>query len=166
MFNLLSPLAILSLAFALCGNGGSQSQSSPTSVENKAANVAAKPAVDKASVQRELVSLANDILDASHRGKKEVIEAVLTDDFEATDIEGKVMNRRQTIAEMKEEKAIKTWAITEPEVTSFDENSAVLRYLLTVKGTNGGQAKARVSDTYVKKDGKWMLKNQQQTLVR
>lgn len=164
MTNITLPAAVLAVAAFICSNSPSQERSSDPAPASNAA--AAQKAPDKDSVKREIVSLANDIWDAAQQGKKAFLEEVATDDFESTDISGKTQNKRQAIADVKEEKAIKSWAITEPDLASFDESSAVLKYVLTVSGSGGRTIKARITDTYVKKNGKWYIKSQQQTLMK
>ena len=60
----------------------------------------------------------------------------------------------------------KSWKITDGQLTSLDENSAVLSYVQTQTARNGRSASARITDTFVKRNGQWLVKSEQQTLIR
>ena len=89
-----------------------------------------------------------------------------TDDFELTGVDGKVQNKNQALADIKREKNIRSWSITEAELVSFSEDSAVLRYIQNVTLKTGQSGRARVTDSFVKKDGRWLVKSEQQTMIR
>lgn len=163
--NLTLPAGILAFVFFACSFSTDSTTSNQTP-EKREPEVATKKAPSKDEVKSEIVSLTNDIWDALQKGNKDFIDEVTTDDFRSTDIEGVVQNKRQVLADVKREGAIKSWAITEPELSSYDESSGVLTYRLDVKGKNGATVKVRVTDTYIKTDGKWYIKNHQQTLVK
>lgn len=74
-----------------------------------------------------------------------------TDDFDLTDPDGKVQNKNHALADVKEEKNIKSWTITDAELVSASEDSAVLKYVLGVMPKTGQSGKASVTDTFVKK---------------
>jgi Domain of unknown function (DUF4440) len=162
--HLFLPLATLVAVLALCGLSGQSSEQSNTA--QPTSNKATKAAPDRDAVKSEIVSLANDILNASQKGDVTFLARATTDDFESTDIDGKVLNKNQALAEVREEKNIKSWAITEPDLVSFDDRSGVLRYVLTVTAVNGRTVKARTTDTYTRSNGKWLLKSQQMTLLK
>jgi len=44
--------------------------------------------------------------------------------------------------------------------------TAVMKYLLSLTLTNGRSGKARVTETFVKEDGQWLLPSTQQTMVK
>ena len=161
--NLTLPILVLAVAITFCGLG---SQNSAPPAANSSTITTSKTPLDRASVQTEVVGMANDILNAAHKGDVDFLERSITDDFESTDIDGKVQNKRQALAEVKAERVIKHWAITEPDLVSFDENSAALRYVLSVTGTNGRSIKARTTDTYTRRGGRWLLKSQQMTVLK
>jgi hypothetical protein len=131
-----------------------------------AANNASKPAPDRESVKNELLKLANDIADAAVEGDITMLSKNTTDDFEQIGVDGKVQNKNQALADVKRERAIKNWSITEADLLSFSDDSAVLKYVLSLTLKNGRSGKARVTDTFAKQDGRWLLKSSQQTMVR
>lgn len=163
--NLTIPAVILAFAALAC-SFSTDPKASNSSTDKRETEAAAKKTPSKDDVKSEIVGLTNDIWDALQKGNRDFIDEVTTDDFRSTDIEGTVQNKRQVLADVKREGSIRSWAIAEPELSSYDETSGVLTYRLDVRGRNGVSVKVRVTDTYVKKDGKWYIKNHQQTLVK
>lgn len=161
---ILLPFALISLAWTFCGLGDKLEKSSTG--DRPASNSAVKQAPDREAIKRELVSLANDIATAAKDGDITFLAEATTDDFQLTDIDGKVQNKNKALADVKEEKVIKSFDISDEKLVSLDESSAVLTYTLKVTAKNGRSAKAATTDTYVKKDGKWLLKSEQQTLLK
>jgi hypothetical protein len=160
---LLLPLVMLMAVWSFCGLGNTQ----PASTQQQPpANQPQKPAADRESVKRELVSLANQITQAAKDGDVSYLAKIATDDFRLTDVDGKVKSKNQALAEVKEEKNIRSFDIVDERLVSLEGSTAVLTYTLKVVGKNGRSAKAGTTDTYVQQDGKWMLKSEQQTLLR
>lgn len=160
---LLFPLAVIAAVWTFCGLGDKLEKSTG---DKSASNTAVKQAPDRDAVKKELVSLANDIATAAKDGDVTYLAKITTDDFQLTDIDGKVQNKNKALADVKEEKGIKSFDISDEKLVSLDETSAVLSYTLKVTAKNGRSAKAATTDTYVKKDGNWLLKSEQQTLLK
>ena len=158
---LLAPIT-LGLAVLFCNLGDSARDQRPSS--NPAPQQ--QPTVDKNAVRTELTNLANDLTEASARGDITFIANNTTDDFEHTGVDGKVLNKNKALADIKEEKSVRSWALTDLELASADERTAVLRYVLNVTLKAGQSGRARTVDNYVKQDGRWLLKSQQQTLIK
>lgn len=152
----------------LCNLGERMITSQPSETANQRQPIAQAPAKtqDKAEVKAELVRLINEIAQASVDGDIVTLTKMTTDDFELTDVEGKVQNKNEALADVKKEKSIKTWSITETDLTTLTEDTAVMKYVLSLTLKNGRSGKARVTETFVKEDGQWMLKSSQQTMVR
>jgi hypothetical protein len=161
---ILLPFALLAFVWTFCGLGDKLEKSSTG--DRPASNSAVKQAPDRDAVKRELVSLANDIANAAKDGDVTFLAKITTDDFQLTDIDGKVQNKNKALADVKEEKGIKSFDISDEMLVSLEEASAVLSYTLKVTAKNGRSAKAATTDTYVKKDGSWLLKSEQQTLLK
>ncbi|MEQ1605787.1 MAG: nuclear transport factor 2 family protein [Pyrinomonadaceae bacterium] len=158
---ILLPFALLA-AVSVCGLG----EKDQRTTSEPPANVVVKPAQDRDAVKRQLVSLANEITTAAKDGDVNFLAKATTDDFVFTDVDGSVKSKNKALAEVKEERAIKTFDISNENLVSLDESTAVLTYTLKVTAKNGRSARAATTDTYVKKDGKWMLKSEQQTLLK
>ena len=161
---LLLPFAMISAMWLACSDLTDNKQG--TTSEKPVANQASKPAQDRDAVRRELVSLANAIATAAKDGDVSYLAKIATDDFQLTDVDGKIKTKNQALTEVKEEKAIKSFDITDDKLVSLDDATAVLTYTLKVYGKNGRSARAGTTDTFVRQDGKWMLKSEQQTLLK
>ena len=162
-------LILLGIAASICGlDNGSRSSdgSTPSNSAPSQAKSTPSPAQDKAAVQSELTKLVNEIGQAAMDGDITYLARVTTDDFESTDVQGKVQDKNEALAEVKKEKTIRAFTISEAELISFSEDSAVLRYTLSVTLKNGRSGKAKVTDSFVREDGKWLLKSEQQTMMR
>src|SRR5436190_5110078 len=157
---LLLPFAVIFAMWLACSDLAENKQA-PTSEKP-----AASPAQDRDSVRRELVRLATDIANAAKDGDISYLSKIATDDFQLTDVDGKIKTKNQALAEVKEEKMIRSFDITDDKLVSLDDSTAVLTYTLKVYGKNGRSARAGTTDTYVKQNGKWMLKSEQQTLLK
>jgi len=159
----LFPFALIFAIWMVCGGLADKE----TSTDQKPpANQASKPVQDRESVRKELVRLANDISTAAKDGDISYLSRIATDDFQLTDVDGKIKTKNQALAEVKEEKNIKSFDIIDDKLVSLDDTTAVLTYTLKVYGKNGRSARAGTTDTFVKQDGKWMLKSEQQTLLK
>ncbi len=165
---ILAIITVFGFAMTLCNlseklNSGPQSGPGNS---NQAANAAPAKALDRDSVKNDLVRLVNDIADASVEGDIAKLSSATTDDFQITDVEGKVQNKNEALADVKKEKTIKSWTITEADLSTLTEDTAVMKYLLSLTLTNGRSGKARITDTFLRKDGKWLLRSSQQTMVK
>jgi hypothetical protein len=81
-------------------------------------------------------------------------------------VQGKVQNKNKALADIKEERTVRSWAITDPQLLSASDDSAVLQYVLNVTLKSGASGRARVTDSFVNQNGKWMLRSEQQTMIR
>ncbi len=166
---LLTVFALIGFAMTFCNLGerlGTTSRSEPPANQAQPSNAAPLKSRDRDTVKNELVRLINDIAQASVDGDITTLTRVTTDDFELTDVEGKVQNKNEALADVKKEKSIKSWSITETELTTLTEDSAVMKYLLKLTLKNGRSGKARVTETFVRENGEWLLRSTQQTMVR
>ena len=165
---LLALFGLLAAAMTFCNlsekltKGGDPGPSNRT----QPSNAATKPAPDRDSVKNELVKMENDIADAAVDGDIAMLSKNTTDDFEQIGPDGKVQNKNEALADVKKEKSIKSWSITEAELVSLTDDSATLKYLLSLKLKTGQSGKARVTDGFAKHEGRWLLKSSQQTMVK
>jgi hypothetical protein len=160
-------LSIMPIAVAMAFCNLAERTSTPAD-QRPATNQSAplKQAPDRESVKSELVSIANNMAEASKDGDISFLAQNTTDDFELTDVQGKVQNKNKALADVKEERSIRSWAITNAELASFSDNDAVLKYVLSVTLKTGQSGRARITDTFVQQNGKWMLRSEQQTMIR
>ena len=145
----------------VCGLDNTPKQNEPA---QPVAPAPRKP--DKETVLNELVKLENDITRAALNGDITLLVKNTTDDFELTGVDGKVQNKNEALADIKKEKNIKSFSITDADLLSFNDDTAVLQYTQNVTLKTGQSGRARVTDTFVKKDGSWIVKSEQQTMMK
>ncbi len=159
--------AILGAVMYGCGIGDNPKQSSETTPANSAqAPAKTTQKADKESVKAELVKLEEDMTQAAMNGDITLLAKNTTDDFKLTGVDGKVQDKNEALADVKKEKSIKAWSITDAELMSFSDDSAVLSYTQNVTLKTGQSGRARVTDSFVKKDGRWLIKSEQQTMMK
>lgn len=161
-------LAILA-AMSLCGFIDKLKQTSETTPGNTATAPARSNAPvkdDKETVLLELVKLEKDITQGAFDGDITFLANNTTDDFELTGVDGKVQNKNQALADVKKETKLKSWKMDEMKLVSYNDDSAVVQYIQIVTLKDGRSGKARITDSFVKKDGRWLVKSEQQTMIK
>jgi hypothetical protein len=160
-----SMLAVAGLIamFSLCNLAD---KSKPEAAPPKEASNSNSAAMDREAVTVELMKIEYEITNASLNGDISTLAPHIADDFSGTSFDGKVLNKNQLLAETKPDKLTKSWKITDARLISLDEDSAVLSYVQNQTARNGRTARARITDTFVKRDGRWLIKSEQQTLIR
>ncbi len=149
----------------VCGLG--EKTGNPAASNSAQAPSGTSPKADgKDAVLLELVTLEKDLTQAAFDGDITLLVKNTTDDFELTGVDGKVQNKNQVLADIKKETRIKSWKMDKMELVSHDESTAVIRYIQIVTLKTGQSGKARITDTFVKKDGKWLVKSEQQTMIK
>lgn len=157
---------ILFTVLAFCNLPNEQNSTSNANGPNPPSNTSEPAALDREGAKNELLRLINEIADAAAEGDRTLLDDRTTEDFQLTDVEGRVLDKQKALAEVRKETSIKSWVITEAELRSLTDDSAVMTFLITLTGTNNKVVKARVTDTFSKIDGRWLLKSEQQTLLR
>src|SRR5258706_11861044 len=157
--------AILAAVMYVCGIGEKQTGETPPSNTSAAkSTTSSKP--DKESVKAELLKLEEDMTQAALNGDITLLAKNTTDDFKLTGVDGKVQDKNEALAHVKQEKKTKAFSITDADLVSFSEDSAVLSYTQNVTLKTGQSGRAKVTDTFVKKDGRWMVKSEQATMMK
>ncbi|MEP6570062.1 MAG: nuclear transport factor 2 family protein [Acidobacteriota bacterium] len=121
---------------------------------------------DRNAVLIELVKIEKAMTDASLNGDIATLAPYIADDYSGAGIDGRSQNKNQLLAATKPDKITKSWTITEAQLVSLDDESAVLNYVQTQTARNGRSARARIIDTFVRRDGRWLIKSEQMTLIR
>ena len=103
---------------------------------------------------------------ASLNGDISTLAPNIAEDYSGTGFDGTIQNKNQLLSATKPDRITKSWKITDAQLVSFDNNSAVLSYVQSQTARNGRTARARITDTFVKRDGRWLVKSEQQTLMR
>src|SRR5258706_6739070 len=158
---------ILAAVMYVCGIGEKQtSETTPSNTATAPAKSAPSPKADKEAVKAELLKLEEDMTQAALNGDITLLAKNTTDDFKLTGVDGKVQDKNEALADVKKEKKIKAFSITDADLLSFSDDSAVLSYTQNVTLKDGRSGRAKVTDTFVKKDGRWMVKSEQATMMK
>ena len=123
-------------------------------------------APDRDALTVELMKIEYDLTTASFAGDISTLASYVADDYSGTAADGSTQNKNQLLAATRPDKITKSWKITDGQLTSFSEDSAVLSYIQTQTLRNGRTFHARVTDTFVKRNGRWLVKSEQQTLMK
>jgi len=123
-------------------------------------------ALDRNAVLAELLKLENEMTTASLNGDISTLAPHIAEDYSGTGFDGTIQNKNQLLAATKPDRLTKSWTITDVQLVSLDADSAVLSYVQSQTAKNGRTARARITDTFVKRDGRWLIKSEQQTLMR
>jgi hypothetical protein len=123
-------------------------------------------ATDREAVLAELMKIENEMTTASLDGDIATLAPHIADDYSGTGADGRTQNKNQLLAATKPDRITRSWKITDAQLVSLDEESAVLSYVQSQTARNGRTASARVVDTFVKRNGRWLIKSEQQTLIR
>lgn len=150
----------------VCGIGDNtrQTEAPPSNASAPAKSTPAKQ--DKESLKAELLKMEDEMTQAALNGDISLLAKNTTDDFKLVGVDGKIQDKNEALADVKKEKNIKTFLITDGELLSFSEDSAVLVYTQNITLKTGQSGKARVTDSFVKKDGRWMIKSEQATMIK
>ena len=133
---------------------------------NQSNSNSSNPAKDREALKVELMKIEYEVTTASFAGDTSTLASYLADDYSGTGADGSTQNKKQLLAATKPDKVTKDWRITDGEVVSSSEDSAVLTYIQTQTLKNGRTYRARVTDTFVKRNGSWLVKSEQQTLIK
>ena len=121
---------------------------------------------DRAALTVELMKLEYEVTTASFNGDISTLASYVADDYSGTGADGVTQNKNQLLASTKPDKVTKTWKITDGQLVSATEDSAVLSYIQNQTLRNGRTYRARITDTFVKRNGRWQVKSEQQTLMK
>ncbi|MBX3283403.1 MAG: nuclear transport factor 2 family protein [Acidobacteria bacterium] len=163
-----SLLALGLIAFAMyaCKFGDDNDRRSPQQPPANTAQAPVKQAPTKQDVFNELLLFEKDLTQAVLNGDISFLSKNMTEDFVLTGVDGKVQDKNEVLADIKKERTVKSFVISDAEVLSFSEESAVFQYTQNITLKNGASGKARITDTFVKRNGEWMVKAEQQTMMR
>jgi len=161
-------LAVLFAALSLC-NLTDKSKRDANANANEGVSNSSTPAnseIDRVALTIELMKLENQLTMAAFAGGLSTLASYLDDDYLGTTADGKSQNKNQLLSSTEPDKVTKSWKITDGELVSATENSAVLTYIQTQTLKDGRTFRARVTDTFVKRKGRWLIKSEQQTLMK
>jgi hypothetical protein len=129
-------------------------------------NTTQKPETDRAALTVELMKIEYDLTTASFNGDISTLASFMADDYLGTNADGSTQTKNQVLSGLKPDRTTREWKITDGQLVSATEDTAVLNYIQHQTLRNGRTFRARVTDTFVKRDGKWLVKSEQQTLMK
>jgi hypothetical protein len=138
----------------------------PETNSNPQTQQKSNPTADREALTSELMKIEYEITTASFNGDISTLASYMADDYSGTGADGVTQNKNQVLAATKRDNVTKSWKITDGQLTSFSDDSAVLTYIQSQTLRNGRTYRARVTDTFVKRDGRWLVKSEQQTLIK
>jgi hypothetical protein len=151
-------------ALSLCNLSEKLKSGGNSNTPREVANTNTAP--DKEALTVELMKIEAEITAASFKGDISTLASYIADDYSGTGADGKTQNKNQVLAATKPDRNTKSWKITDGQLSSFSEDSAVLTYVQSQTLRNGRTYSARVTDTFVKRNGRWLVKSEQQTLMK
>jgi hypothetical protein len=151
-------------ALSLCNLSEKMKSGGDSNTQRETANT--NSASDREALTVELMKIEGEITTASFKGDISTLASYIADDYSGTGADGKTQNKNQVLAATKPDKNTKSWKITDGQLSSFSDDSAVLTYVQSQTLRNGRTYSARVTDTFVKRDGRWLVKSEQQTLMK
>jgi len=121
---------------------------------------------DRAAATEELLKIEYEMTTASLKGDIAGLAPYIADNYVGTSYDGSMQNKNQLLAATKPDKTTKSWKITDAKLVSLSDDSAVLTYTQTQTARNGRTVRARITDTFVKQNGRWLISAEQQTILR
>lgn len=133
---------------------------------NQRQNTVVDTATDREAVKAELMKLENEMTTASFSGDIAVLARNMADNYVGTSADGSTQTKNQVLAATKPDKTTRFWTITDAQLVSLSGDSAVLSYIQTQTLRNNQTYRARITDTFVKQNGRWLISAEQQTLIK
>lgn len=119
---------------------------------------------DAASIQQEMIDLQKAFVGAQDRGNAEYVKNALADDFTSIETNGGTSGKNEFVHDIHPpERPGPSPILYDFKVVELDESCAVVTYQAVFPDSHMEKYQ-RLSDTWVKQDGKWKLKFQQTTL--
>lgn len=140
--------------------------SNPSNTNSNERRAETVPAADREAVKAELMKLENEVTTASFNGDISVLARNMADNYVGTSADGTTQTKNQILSTTKPDKMTKFWTITDAQLVSLSGDTAVLSYIQTQTLKNNQTYRARITDTFVKQGGRWLVSAEQQTLIK
>lgn len=117
-------------------------------------------AVEPGHATRELLQAEADACQAFEAGDADTLRHVLTADFSLVDSHGKVTNLEQNLAEVAAREPLYEEFRNHDQQVRLYGDTALVVGITSVRGRAGGEAFAadfRYTDTWIRRDGRWLL---------
>lgn len=157
-------VALLMATLSLCNLTERMKPEANSNAPNK--NSAETAAADREAVLTELMKIEYEMTTASLNGDIAALAPHIADNYVGTAYDGTMQNKNQLLAATKPDKRTKSWKITDAKLVSLSDDSAVLTYTQSQTSRSGQTVRARITDTFVKQNGRWLVSAEQQTILR
>lgn len=116
--------------------------------------------VPPSNTAQELIGLNRELIGALERGDKSVADRIYADDFVRVSSQGEVLTKSQVLASLKAPAAGVKVSYDSENIQVFDYGNAAVLVYLSIRHTDNKGEKSdfryRVTDTFVKRDGRWL----------
>jgi hypothetical protein len=161
----ITAVAILMATLSLCNLSDKLKPAANSNApDNKSA--AQNAEAERAAVTEELMKIEYEMTTASLEGDIAKLAPYIADNYVGTSYDGSIQNKNQLLAATKPDKNTKSWKITDAKLVSLSNDSAVLTYTQSQTNRRGRTVSARITDTFVKQNGRWLISAEQQTILR
>jgi hypothetical protein len=158
-------VAILMATLSLCNLSDKLKPAANSNApDNKSA--AQNSDAERAAVTEELMKIEYAMTTASLQGDIATLAPYIADNYVGTGYDGSMQNKNQLLAATKPDKNTKSWKITDAKLVSLSNDSAVLTYTQSQTSRRGQTVSARITDTFVKQNGRWLISAEQQTILK
>jgi hypothetical protein len=158
-------VAILMATLSLCNLSDKLKPAANSNApDNKSA--AQNSDAERAAVTEELMKIEYAMTTASLQGDIATLAPYIADNYVGTGYDGSTQNKNQLLAATKPDKNTKSWKITDAKLVSLSNDSAVLTYTQSQTSRRGQTVSARITDTFVKQNGRWLISAEQQTILK
>jgi hypothetical protein len=157
-------VALLVATLSLCNLSERMKPEANSNAPNK--NSAETAAADREAVLTELMKIEYEMTTASLNGDIAALAPHIADNYVGTAYDGSMQNKNQLLAATKPDKRTKSWKITDAKLVSLSVDSAVLTYTQSQTSRSGQTVRARITDTFIKQNGRWLVSAEQQTILR
>lgn len=154
-------LTVVGLVIGIMLANGNATADNQTTIEQRGGAAVVKPE----ALLAELKETEAKINEANIKGDKTALERLLADEYIAVDALGKVYNKAQTLASAEPFEGASSWNIDGARLLSYGKDSATLTGIMTFKGSNFIE-RQQITDSFVKRDGRWQAIASQSTLLK
>jgi hypothetical protein len=113
-------------------------------------------------VQSELNEAKRALLRSTLNGKSKESADLLTDDYKNVRPDGTVEDKAQYLARLKPLEGLDTFLVSEFKINSLQGDTAEVAGLVQVRA-RGQDYRSKFKETFVKRQGKWLLQSSENT---
>jgi hypothetical protein len=162
----ISAVVVLMATLSLCNLSDKLKPEANSNAPDKNSAAKPNPDADREAVLTELMKLEYEMTTASLNGDISTLATHIADNYVGTAYDGSMQNKNQLLASTKPDKITKSWKITDAKLVSLSDDSAVLTYTQSQTSRSGRTARARITDTFIKQNGRWLVSAEQQTILK